>query len=596
MIEENNFKKDELDELQDAIQGNGSIPDTQFANSLRSKLVDQFVSNPSNLNFNKTKMSTFPKRVVAVSAAFLSLATIVGIGGVLFVNRPGIRPTNISPRELAARLNNSKINNQNFDAFTATAGAGGPERKMASILPYFEDKEFTYSKTNTEIGPKANDCYAYQPYGLTSYSSESYNYYLDGKHYSKWVEYDNNGKVYMYSLSTPEYTYDFAGGKIVGRAKAQEFRPYLLREGDIEESTMPIEDEMPVEMLTIEEPVEEKPLSISDLFGEDAQILGEEKLDGKMYYVVSSEYQSYCDEKSEDIIINHNWIDSETYATYKTETYLNEVNRDNLISRYEYKFETGKKELDEVAKHFEFDIEAKIVDFDPNYGSTDSVEFINAFKKLLTDKNAGILVPTNYSFSGYYSDMVELENPYSYRISREFFRDDELGNKMYKQEIENSQSSFESNTIYSITYTLNEGEIYKYVSIDTLDKNLTDTDLKQTYGLKLEDGEIVKLKIDGTDKEARLFTQEDINYGDPETQSYTEEVDPFVCDTCSQNFTFLIEEDSRTTIIRVDAMSKEEATKVEFGLLDPSQIEDMQIFEKMMEDYRNNPDNQIIAY
>jgi hypothetical protein len=579
MNEEQNFKKDELEEMIDSMQKDASNPDLKFANKLRSELVTHFIDNSSNLHIRKHNMSMFSNKTIGISVAFLSILSIVGVGSFAYINRPGLRPTDISTSELAARLNSSDFKGNSIEAFTASGGAGGSDRKMASMLPYFEEKEYTYFKTTTKIGPKASDCYAYKPYGLDSYSNESYGYFIDGKHYSKWVEYDNDGKIYGYSLSTPEYTYDYAGGKIVGRAKAQEFTPYLLREG-VEDETILIGDEIPVDMPTIEEPIAETPEpTVTDLFGPDAKILGEEKIGGKTYYVVSSSFPSYCDEQNKDMIITNSWFDSENYITYKTETYLNEVKSENLISINTNKFEGGKKELSEVEKNFVFDIDAQIVDFDPNAGSTSSEEFINALMDLLETQKAQVLLADGYEMNSYYSDMVEYANPFEFRYNRDFYRSDSLGDHMYK-EVMDAQTEFgERITLLSSSFSKGLNESYKYLNIESINKPLSELDFEEKFGIKTNNSEEVKVKVGGIEQDAVIYPQET----------------PTDCPDCTTYFYLAFEYADMTYVVTMDGKNKMEVLSVSYSILDSTKSEDLSRLLKMIEEV-NKGNNEMIMY
>lgn len=440
-------------------------------------------------------MSKLNKRFIfaIVSIIFVGLIAVVAV---FFVWQSRRLSTGKTIEEVFAAMysaNSSRRENTSADATTSPLAA---DLKLFAPQP---DKTLTTYKSSTQAGPKASSCPGYVQYNLNSTNSESYSYYRENETVlSKYVVRSGDGQIYNYSLTDKDYTYEYNGGKFAIRMPVGKIGLLATREATA--------IDVPNDGSTTETP---NTFKVEDYFGADAKILGEDTINDKKYYIASWSYEGFCGEgKSGNRIVTKNWVNQETFLYEKEEIYLESELPENLIVTNTSSSETTLKEPGEVTSLFRFEPNVPVREIDPNSNQPGSASYTAAVKTLLATQKTSVLVPSEEGFKldSYYSSKLDLPDPYSYRLERDFYPDTPQGNQLFQEAINVNDENTGKEPYLSINFSKNEVNSYASFSYEIYDNTLTDADIKNRIDPdNLYKNETVKISFAGGQLDALLY-------------------------------------------------------------------------------------------
>jgi hypothetical protein len=376
-----------------------------------------------NLNINFNFM--FKAKILITALVVLVFVVILSTVGIAVYSYNSSQKR-ANDQEILSKISRNNPNyNERLGSFTANAtGAGLRENSaldsklIAPGYPYpIVDGEFNYyyTKTTATRGGAFNSCnYGYdQSQFLFVPTSESFNFNDGSNFYSKYSSFNSDGSLNSLTISkskTSDTTYEYEDITYLGGS-------YAVRTTSKSEIAvplpMPIEEPQP---LPSEEPVtkEMQDTSVStdvssttSIFGDNANIIRTENINGKDYYVIQYSYEADCLGNTVDrwaattpnksTIYTLSYASVDTYEILKTETYLNSVSESNLMERYETLNQRANIEFSSIASNFEFNFNVPIKDIDynnigqyPEYDANAEVQKAINFAK---DENITLLLP-----------------------------------------------------------------------------------------------------------------------------------------------------------------------------------------------------------
>ncbi len=524
-MSENN-QKDEGSEFLESLTLASSIPDPEFKDRLEQRMLKKARSSNILFNlFNNMANFTFQNAKFRLAMFSVSLVLVVaGLGGYYFyATEVKKENSNLTDEQIFAKIieNNSSDNISPTSRLTAETTSIA-ESSDLRIAPFYND-DFNYVNSTTEFssGPKLDECFSYSGFGTDDGKFISTSFYdkESGVYYSKYKALDNDGNLYDYSLQNASNVYMYKGGDYATISDAS-FYSSVLEEDLNSEETTEVSEEMPVED-------EVQPSDVKSYFGEDAEVLGTEEVDGNEYYVVRWTYDAYCDvEGSEDNkVVVEALVDSETYEFIGQEQYLGSVAEENLINSVKTSSETKNATLNEVEAEFqfEFDVEVKVME-DSSYDAT-SDEYFEAVRDVLENEQVNVVLPTissdNIEFTGMYSNFLNMPG-LSYddvMADRSFYPAGELGDKLHTEfvNMKNISNSYLMSTL-SLSYI--DYGTSKSLNIEVYPSSVDESEFNQLYEPYLRTYEDVSVNLDGSEVPAKLYTYQpetDFPEGSPES-------------------------------------------------------------------------------
>ncbi len=286
-----------------------------------------------------------------------------------------------------------------------------------------------------------------------------------------------------------------------------------------------------------EEPLHDVEPSLQDMFGEDATLEDIVKIDGHKYYVIQWTDKLPCSMGQTNLLLrtaspvddinelNNNWdtittrgyFDTETMILKQEDMYYGDVSEDNLMlhTLYEESVISENTSWDDAKSNFIFnlDVPVKDIEIKPEE-SVGSIPRLNADKIIqeLTTSKYNLIIPEDNDF-----EITEIDLPsiwshdsqplpmipeeMQYMQDRDFYSDDEYGEKMYEQ-MHITELSAPSDDMPSITGSMmpdnipvpdvvlmytssktgdpDDGDLYEI----SLGHGLADTDITQyVYGI-----------------------------------------------------------------------------------------------------------------
>lgn len=428
------------------------------------------------------------KYLIATFAVSFSLIALVllGIFSYIYFFKVNRDDLNLSAAEKRALLQQILENNSrgsletkqaSLDRFAADDVA--EDANYSLIYPVNPDgKSYYYSKTTVTEGPAADNCAALNYTGSTVKIStwESYSYSDETGSWNKNLSFTDDGSLVNYSLSeSSEDMYsslEYLGGKyaiktIYNYPDTRKVEPAVdtVSEPDADVEVVTETDEVTYD-------------SIDMFFGEDADILSVEIIDGVEHYLVQYSYEMPCDisampyeartvsavyeddQAANEKIVERLYVNKETLATRVTEMYLNSVSDENLIVTNNNETESSDKAFADVAGIFEFEYEAEVTEheytdnFDYESEKAAMLEYVenNNVKVLSLEEDGYQLGYIN--FPGIYNQLFNTDLYYN----RDYYPEGELGEDLYQEALANRYYYAQEEA--SVNYNSGEGNVY----------------------------------------------------------------------------------------------------------------------------------------
>lgn len=425
--------------------------------------------NNSNLNFISQFMTKRKIAVLSLVGVSLLAVTAVATFAIFYLQTP---KTTLTSKQILERIS---MNNPNFtltqntiastaESFNASDAASS--KLIAPGLPINSEFNYYYSKTTTTRGPAFNSC----NYGIDQSevlfvpTYESFSYNTDNANYSKYVAYNSDNSVNNYSLSTSnqaqdKYTYQniiFFGGSYAVRTSGEystDVRPLSVSaEPGIEEPMLKNESSASSSDSVSSNESTTLPVEPINYFGDSAEVLRTETINGKDYYVVQTSYEVNCagyininrwdNDTAQDnkTMFTLTYADTQDYQILKTETYINSVSSDNLIEATETINQNADIDFESVSSNFNFEFNVPIIDiqidnstavntYNPDDEVRKTMDYIKA-------ENISVIVPSvsvinQYAYFNYSTKDTFFVQTDSYYTDRNFYPAGTLGDSMF---------------------------------------------------------------------------------------------------------------------------------------------------------------------
>lgn len=462
---------DEANKLLQQLSRESSIPDRNFKDQLKARMLDE--NQKTSLSFSFFNMKNW--KIAGIFATVLIVFTVLGVSGYI-VLRKGTDTTYtevLSASERREFLGKVLKNNPQslFSPSYSRASlltmktqeyqlaATNAELADDSLLPDIKEYSYSHVLTKNTLGNAVSKCPIY-----TSDMEGSYEYFDfidENQQYHKFISLDKDGNLLEYIIDDVESSTEYRGGKYAVK---------VVYNGSV--TPLPAEDTPLIDTsggevtdLKEDEVVEE--VDVEDIgesyFGEEATV---EKIveNGKVkYYVVTWKYQTSCslddiwnieedqsympstttkgiDESQQETIVTKMWFDPDMNEVLKSEEYLNSVSEDNLLLKTETDVENSNQSFEEVSDKFDFDydVNIKTYEIDLSYPDiyTNPEEYRKYVENYLQESEMTVLLPavttlgSEYIFIPYgINEMQELD----YLLDRDFYPEGAHGDDMYKQ-------------------------------------------------------------------------------------------------------------------------------------------------------------------
>jgi len=353
--------------------------------------------------------------------------------------------------EATAKKNNLKgVLSSGMQKESSSGWAEG-EQMMEYTDEYFE-YNYSYSKSSTKVGPANDKCLAmFYPGGGDS--NEYYYFKSDDGTVSKSITKDIDGNLtdYYYSESSENsYTdFQYRGGKYALQSvytwddtieypgPVEEDYGYYSEEGENPDDVYgDVGDEEPIGY--------EDPMTIdgyvSMFFGEDAELIGEEEINGESYYVIKSSFMTDCnmsmswsrpeEDVVQDMIVSVAYVNTEDFNIYKVADYFHSYTQENLMHENIYETENNNVTWAEVESIMKNDWEGKIPVKDVGEGYYNPT--LDDIMDYLENKEYSVVLPEGavsyYLFDVIYQEWSQTEDGY---CNRDFFPEGTVGDELY---------------------------------------------------------------------------------------------------------------------------------------------------------------------
>jgi hypothetical protein len=448
--------QDDADKLLHHMSKENSYPSKDFKGQLKVRVLDKY--NKKFLFFSIFPMNKY--KILGLFAAVLFVVIVVTAGGTYLLlkkNKPATSgPVFLTGAEKEEVLANVLRNNPEaaLKPRSATASVNVQEDKQTGNSLY--EYNFSYIRTKSTNGPKANTCPALGL--LAETSSQQYTYTDKSVYYSKTIIYDTNGNLSDFYLTEGNESTEYRGGKYAVKSIMSAMSDGGMVTPETSQENVSTQD-------TTSSQETDNIGSINDFFGKDAQV---EKVDenGKTYYIVIWTYESSCDISNSSItpvssqersgtstidtgktvtIISKSWVDAETLLFERDETYLDTVADSNLLYKMESEVENSNKTEAEVQSIFTFPyaVPVKTNDYahwvDPAIDQ--KIQKMKEYLKqtpltLLFFQDPEIKLTLAYAPDPENELILEVNPSYiDYVNDRDFYPEGARGDKMYKEAI-----------------------------------------------------------------------------------------------------------------------------------------------------------------
>lgn len=410
--------RDEVTEFEADFASADDVPDQRFLASLQRKL--NMEEQPKK---SRTVWGINPKLFYGLTA--VGVLAIIGIiataGTVIYIsNQKNQDEQQLAILNAIALKNPSGLNSLMTNVETANGAsrdlATGTSAKMAanSMMIYQPENTYSYYKIETIYGPMIEGLKQCEGYVSDEGVAENFSHYGKDKYISRSVEYDKDGKLVSEAYYGDKYRIEYQGGSFA--IKTTEDRMNL-------KAALSSRSEVVSKGVATKEATSNSATSTSDtvvnnvvspdikaLFGEDVQVLGQEVIDGKAYYVLTWSFDRYCRDSSTKKTIVKAWVDKESSVAYKNEYYFDSVSANNL--QFSEILTSASKVVDfsAVQDQFEFstNVPQKTIDMNALYAKQRS-EYAQSLKNYWSGKVTAIVAPVNFNeISSVYSDGVTL--------------------------------------------------------------------------------------------------------------------------------------------------------------------------------------------
>ncbi|MBP9758501.1 hypothetical protein KBD45_02305 [Candidatus Dojkabacteria bacterium] len=563
-----------------------------YENEKKSVTESQAEGNKkqSNLFLNKIKMKYKTFALVGAPVVTLGVLSVLGImyvSPMIFPKTNSLKLTQQQKREIYKSIleNNSQMNTQtqtmnsqeNYNtqevtlpqnANQAVAQADQKAVVETKLVPLpgnidFTKKIVTTVTTNTK-GPKAGECKSiYDPGLISADKYESVSYYDDeGNYVSKSTEYYADNLVLYYSRSTKNESenIEYKGGKYAVKS-IYSYQPELLETDAVVEERITeetVSNYMPLDT-SLDNSEKNSDENIDDLiekyFGEGTDIVGEEVIDGKKFYILEYSYESECDysydiyetpdfwngedydstENKADMtkITIRNYVDINDYSVVRTDTFLGEADDSNLVYTSTSAGSEKNSDIDTALAEIKFDLDVPIKEYEPqnipmNINQNEEKEII----KYLQSNNFPILKFASGEYdlnriyaSGYYESKPIKDEYLDLIQNRNFYPEGDFGDKLFDQYYRYSydyQTDFK-NPVISWDYIVTGNNLNSsYLAATLYDGKYSDMDIVKTLvyrPVRTKSIDDVELNINGEKVTAKLYKYqteyEDIVYDEP---------------------------------------------------------------------------------
>ena len=506
---------DETDELLRQLYMN-SAPRKEFKRQLEALITAEFNKNSRSFNFSNLLSLSRRISMNIISAPLGSLRLSVGfllLSLLFFFSVPYVinyfSPTNqdgssvVLAAERNAILKEIVKNNQIGILQTSLPVTPAPSfdtanestRDSANYIISPEERGYTYSYTRTDtiIGPAYQKCRAYSYDDSSSNTQEYFSYYDDNRSITKNVLLDGTGTLlrssfYQYDATTSQ-NLEYAGGSyavktITNNSTKPDTMVQTTNPTESDTIPMPSSEIAPVpseaprtttdlkdvstdqselililpEPLPANDPIQN---TVDSLFGDDVTV--EKIFDGgvlQSYLVtwrgegdcalayssgISSRYGAEMlntiPARNGEVhtIIRKTWYEADSMAVLRDEEYLDTITADTLIVSHQYYSENSSKAYTEVADIFTFstDVEIKVIDnpYANNlYSAQDSASQLMFISKTTEYLKDNLLYPLFVNYTDISLTNLTRADEYN-RLThaREFFPANADGESRYKE-------------------------------------------------------------------------------------------------------------------------------------------------------------------
>ncbi|MCA9387224.1 hypothetical protein KC669_04285 [Candidatus Dojkabacteria bacterium] len=476
----------------------------------------------------------------------------------------------LSDREKREFLSKLGANPSARDSALAANGAANPTSSYAEMDsklalypgPNYEGTNYYHNINTVKSGPAFSQCNAITGYAYNysnDYVTESFSFYDENNNANKYVQKDLDGNLIDYSLSTysnnkSESIY-YRGGsfaiKTVNTYPIETLKSDVSDYGDSALETATNTSEAvtdTVDSLILPTEPDYDPLDNMD-------IVGSETIDGKEYYIVETTYSTNCDAEAiyrvmsvdssegDTTVINKDWVEKETYEYLKSETYINSVSANNLVTSASYENEALDVDFQSVATNFEFEfnVPTKDIVYDESYYSYSPEQEIENTTNSIVNGGALLLVPSDSSYRISYiyaTDFKSLEQQdkfTEYTLDKSFYSNSALGTKIYNDVVKsyNDAQSYEyTQSLYNLEYIIDEVN-YTSVNISAYESGVTEekvlkSEVGDQYLNILSNPESVSINIAGQKVSGNLYKYsfDAVTYGGAESESTKPESPP----------------------------------------------------------------------
>lgn len=538
--------------------------------------------NNSNLNFISHIM--LKRKFVVMGIVFLTLLTVLVATGVTVLNLRNNQGISDQKEILSKIAQNNPNFGRSLNTLSSAAGLAadtasesyiGDMKMIAPGYPINSDYSYYYSKSTTSRGPAFGSC----SYGMDTSAIvyvpiyESYTYNDGTTYYSKHVGYNQDNSINTLSISKStsnetSYEYEdityYGGSYAVKTFSKTDYGSSQVRPLTDQVEPMVLEDTPEVKQEAADSNATTYTPAIVDVpsyFGEEANIIRTQNIDGKDYYVVQYSYEADCSggmnqnlwqsdsAPQKSTLYTLTYANVDTYQILRTETYINSVDAGNLMESFENINDNANIDFASVESNFVFtlDVPVREVDvssvsgpvttYDPDAEVQKAVDFGVA-------KNLTLVLPegqvsNQYVYFNYGMDDIYVQTTTAYYSDREFYPAGELGDKMF-----NSYNGISSSSMLR-SYPLSLGAVSYSIGDASYNLNVYENSEDEMtilnsflYGeLRNKNESTVAVSINGELIDARLYSYETEQYGGISAMPFGSTVDSTLVapDSCTED-------------------------------------------------------------
>lgn len=507
--------------------------------------------NNSNLNFISYTM--LKRKFVVMGIVFLTLLTVLVATGLTILNLRNNQDILDQKAILAKIAQNNPNYAQSLNSLSSASGLAGDaasESYRADLkmigpgYPINSDYNYYYSKSTTSRGPAFGSC----SYGVDTSTIvfvpvyESYTYNDGTTYHSKYVGYNEDNSINTLSISkssTTENLYEYeditylGGSYAVKTVNRMDYTSSYLSPKRDQIEPMLLEDSsgLKEEVSNSNSATTSIVADVPSYFGDNANVVRTETINGRNYYVVEYSYETDCsggmtierwqsDSATQmSTLFTVTYASVDTYQILKTETYINSVQANNLMESFENVNDNANIDFASVESNFAFTINVPIrevdvssitnpvVTYDPDAEVQKAVDF--AISKKLTIVLPSDTVENQYIYLNY-GPTEALVKTDSYYNDREFYPAGSLGDQMYNSYNGISDLSIQRYyplSLGSVSYSRGDTS-YSLSIFENSDDEMTILNSYLYGDLRNKNESTVVVSINGDQVNARLYSYE----------------------------------------------------------------------------------------